>query len=158
MSNGETTSSRGVLLDILHQLYFAECSGCAGLAYQHSKGCLRFRQNILTDPAFAARVGVTPEQVQMARDKGLLPEASETTGGSAPTAAASGAAASASTSTGSGTARAVSGIADVLVEQGSGTTSGSVPGTASGPVPGVTIKWVNSRRSKRHHQKKGREA
>eukprot|EP00971_Amphidinium_carterae_P095020 1880067-Amphidinium_carterae.3 len=43
-----------VLLDISHQLYFAGCSGCAGLAYQHSKRCLRFRQNILTDPTFAA--------------------------------------------------------------------------------------------------------
>eukprot|EP00971_Amphidinium_carterae_P241347 4792200-Amphidinium_carterae.1 len=61
-----------VLLDISHPLYFAACSRCAGLPYQHSKGCLRFRQNILTDPTFAARVGLTPEQVQLAQDKGLL--------------------------------------------------------------------------------------
>eukprot|EP00971_Amphidinium_carterae_P007687 152130-Amphidinium_carterae.1 len=87
-----------VLLDIPHPLYFAGCSGCAGLAYQHSRGCLRFRQNILTDPTLAARVGLTQEQVQLAQDKGLLPEVSETTSGSVPTAAASGAAA-ASTST-----------------------------------------------------------
>eukprot|EP00971_Amphidinium_carterae_P320505 6370724-Amphidinium_carterae.1 len=38
------------------------CSACAGLSYQHSKGCLRFRQNVNEDPAFAARVGLTPEQ------------------------------------------------------------------------------------------------
>eukprot|EP00971_Amphidinium_carterae_P107629 2131263-Amphidinium_carterae.1 len=88
-----------VLLDISHPLYFAGCS-----AYQHLKGCLRLRQNILT---FAARVGMTPEQVQLAQDKGLLPEVSETTSGSAPTAAASGVAAAA-TSTASGAARAVS--------------------------------------------------
>eukprot|EP00971_Amphidinium_carterae_P252051 5004403-Amphidinium_carterae.1 len=28
------------LLDISHPLYFAGCSACAGLSYQHSKGCL----------------------------------------------------------------------------------------------------------------------
>eukprot|EP00971_Amphidinium_carterae_P292174 5799984-Amphidinium_carterae.1 len=48
------------------------CSACAGLSYQHSKGCLRFRQYVNEDPAFAARVGLTPEQVQVSRDRGLL--------------------------------------------------------------------------------------
>eukprot|EP00971_Amphidinium_carterae_P049822 982101-Amphidinium_carterae.1 len=50
------------LLDISHPLYFAGCSACAGLSYQHSKGCLRFRQNVNEDPAFATRVGLTQEQ------------------------------------------------------------------------------------------------
>eukprot|EP00971_Amphidinium_carterae_P012434 244833-Amphidinium_carterae.1 len=61
------------LLDISHPLYFAGCSACAGLSYQHSKGCLRFRQNVNEDPAFATRVGLTQEQVQVSRDRGLLP-------------------------------------------------------------------------------------
>eukprot|EP00971_Amphidinium_carterae_P119394 2364783-Amphidinium_carterae.1 len=43
------------LLDISHPLYFAGCSACAGLSYQHAKGCLRFRQNVHEDPEFAAR-------------------------------------------------------------------------------------------------------
>eukprot|EP00971_Amphidinium_carterae_P009000 177561-Amphidinium_carterae.1 len=43
------------LLDISHPLYFTGCSACAGLSYQRSKGCLRFRQNVNEDPAFAAR-------------------------------------------------------------------------------------------------------
>eukprot|EP00971_Amphidinium_carterae_P269209 5340706-Amphidinium_carterae.2 len=95
-------------------------------------------QNILTDPTFAARVGMTPEQVQLAQDKGLLPEVSETTSGSVPTAAASGAAA-ASTSPASGAAKAVSGTASEPVTTSgvsdSGVASGSTPGVASGSTP-----------------------
>eukprot|EP00971_Amphidinium_carterae_P024649 486000-Amphidinium_carterae.1 len=89
------------------------------LPYQHSKG-----------------------QVQLAQDRGLLPDPTVETpsaaSGVAGTAAASGAAA-ASTSTASGAARAVSGTESELLDTvASGTTSGSVPGTTSGSVPGVT--------------------
>eukprot|EP00971_Amphidinium_carterae_P351542 6492157-Amphidinium_carterae.8 len=28
-------------------------SACAGLSYQHSKGCMRFRSNVNADPEFA---------------------------------------------------------------------------------------------------------
>eukprot|EP00971_Amphidinium_carterae_P347250 6489147-Amphidinium_carterae.1 len=55
------------------------CRACAGLSDQHSKGCLRFRQNVNEDPAFAARVGLTPEQVQASRDRGLLQPVGQTT-------------------------------------------------------------------------------
>eukprot|EP00971_Amphidinium_carterae_P349698 6491164-Amphidinium_carterae.1 len=71
------------LLDISHPFYFAGCSACAGLSYQHSKGCLRFRQNVNADPEYAARVGLTPEQVQMSRDRGLLPDPVAETPGAA---------------------------------------------------------------------------
>eukprot|EP00971_Amphidinium_carterae_P236062 4685016-Amphidinium_carterae.3 len=30
------------------------CSACAGLSYQHSKGCMRFQQYVNSDPEFAA--------------------------------------------------------------------------------------------------------
>eukprot|EP00971_Amphidinium_carterae_P296626 5892620-Amphidinium_carterae.1 len=50
------------LLDISHPR--------AGLSYQRSKGCVRFKQNVNEDPAFAARVGLTQEQVQVSRDRG----------------------------------------------------------------------------------------
>eukprot|EP00971_Amphidinium_carterae_P295578 5870407-Amphidinium_carterae.2 len=75
---------------------------------------------------FAARVGLTQEQVQMAQDKGLLPELSETTGGSVPTAAASGAAGSQHQQQ-----------HRQLVERRAHTA-----GTASGSVPGVTNSTV----------------
>eukprot|EP00971_Amphidinium_carterae_P346392 6487804-Amphidinium_carterae.1 len=58
------------LLDISHPLYFAGCSACAWLSYQHSKGCLSLTvQTVNEDPEFAARVGLTQEQVQLSRDR-----------------------------------------------------------------------------------------
>eukprot|EP00971_Amphidinium_carterae_P007033 139166-Amphidinium_carterae.1 len=54
------------------------CSACVGLSYQHSKRCLRFRQNVNKDPEFAARVGLTQEQVQLSRDRGLLQPVGQT--------------------------------------------------------------------------------
>eukprot|EP00971_Amphidinium_carterae_P201082 3990341-Amphidinium_carterae.5 len=87
-------------------MYFAGCSGCAGLS-------LRFRQSINADPEFAARVGLTPEQVQMSRDRGLLDQprvaetlsaASEVAGASAVSGAARNEQATASGAVGSGVA------------------------------------------------------
>eukprot|EP00971_Amphidinium_carterae_P112266 2223791-Amphidinium_carterae.3 len=107
------------LPDISHPLYFAGCSACAGLSYQHWKGCLRFRQNVNADPEVATRVGLTQEQVQMSRDRGLLdqPRVAETPG------------------TASGAVRApteaVSGTASATAVSG---TAGSEQATASGVV------------------------
>eukprot|EP00971_Amphidinium_carterae_P234607 4655463-Amphidinium_carterae.1 len=78
---------------------------------------MRFRQYVTTDPAFAARVGLTREQVQQARDRGLLPEVGPASG---PSAAAV-----------SGTAGVGSGSS---VRAGS-TSGTAVPGGASGPSP-----------------------
>eukprot|EP00971_Amphidinium_carterae_P316640 6294117-Amphidinium_carterae.1 len=104
----------------------------AGLAYQHSKGCLRFRQNVVTDPAFAARAGLTQDQFQLAQNRGLLPDPTVETpsaaSGAAGKAAAPLAAATAHTSTAS----------SFLIQEQVERQSGSVPGMASGSVPGVT--------------------
>eukprot|EP00971_Amphidinium_carterae_P029747 585422-Amphidinium_carterae.1 len=77
----------------------------------------------VTDPTLAAKAGLTPEQVQLAQDRGQLPDPTVET----PSAAASGAAA-ASTSTASGEARAVRGTASETV-------------TASGAKDVVPTHW-----------------
>eukprot|EP00971_Amphidinium_carterae_P350957 6491827-Amphidinium_carterae.1 len=78
--------------------------------------------NVLTDPAFAARAGPTLEQVQLARDRGLLPDPMVETPEAAsevarpPNTAASGAARSQSAASGAA-ASAVSGTASQLQRQ-----------------------------------------
>eukprot|EP00971_Amphidinium_carterae_P176304 3495095-Amphidinium_carterae.1 len=78
---------------------------------------------------FAARVGLTQEQVQVSRDQGLLQPVGQTTSAEGQTVAR-----------GATSASAVSGIAAVsgLPDQGSGTASGSVPGAARGLAPETT--------------------
>eukprot|EP00971_Amphidinium_carterae_P334143 6469236-Amphidinium_carterae.2 len=80
---------------------------------KHSKGCLRFRQSVNADPEFAARVGLTPEQVQMSRDRGLLRPVGQT--GTAETPEAASGVARAPTEVAGGAAIAVSGTASETV-------------------------------------------
>eukprot|EP00971_Amphidinium_carterae_P155750 3088488-Amphidinium_carterae.1 len=94
------------------------CSACAGLSYQHSKGCLRFRQNVNEDPAFA------PEQVQASRYRGLLQPVGQTTEAGRQTADAG---SSGTTAVGSSAVGGTAGEASAGAADSSGAASGPAP-------------------------------
>eukprot|EP00971_Amphidinium_carterae_P253646 5035649-Amphidinium_carterae.1 len=86
----------------------------------------------MQDPAFAARVGSTQEQVQVSRDRGLLQPVGQTTDAVRQTAEAG---RSSSTVAGASAVSGTAGMASAIGADSGGTTSGSVPGAASGPAP-----------------------
>eukprot|EP00971_Amphidinium_carterae_P079274 1568550-Amphidinium_carterae.3 len=103
-----------LLLDISHPLYFAGCSACSGLSYQHSKGCMRLTSAVGTRERAFARTDVGHDSSDRSSYSGAANEQQAASGVASEQPAASGAV------------------------SGSGTACGSVPGTTSGSVPGTT--------------------
>eukprot|EP00971_Amphidinium_carterae_P161081 3194157-Amphidinium_carterae.1 len=95
---------------------------------------LRFRQNVNEDPTFTARVGLTPEQVQVSRDRGLLQPVGQTTDAGRRAVSSGGSVPAAAVRETTGVATAVRGTAGNEASAGAadsrGATSGSTPGAA----------------------------
>eukprot|EP00971_Amphidinium_carterae_P345650 6486729-Amphidinium_carterae.1 len=62
-----------VLLDASHPLHTLMCPGCMGTSYRHSSHCKWRRQMISDDAEFARKAGLSPAEVEEARENRLLP-------------------------------------------------------------------------------------